>query len=406
MVTARKNDSVSSELVIYIAPDCTDAAVYKRAHGLIGCGIDLVSFSFRRSRYNSDFAPDWPDIELGFTKERKLLLRIFTLVRAVGIILMHRQVWRNAAVLYARNLDLALLTLLAKFLTGCSGKFVYEVLDIHPASLRPGWRGKIVRWLERRVLARTSLLVVSSPAFLRNYFKPVQQYSGQTFLMSNKWPARLLSNDSRKLEYNMNSSRQKWTIGWFGNIRCEASLVALRKLADAYPDKVEVVIRGCLSLMDQTFFQNTIRDCKNIIYEGEYSAPRDLAEIYARIHFNWCIDLGGGNNSTWLLPNRIYEGGYFGIPAIAISSHETGTYVQKQGLGIVLESLDSDCLSEKICNMTNQDYVDLRTSIEELPAGLFVDDGDFGELTRRLFIGRQLKSSSLKSDSYAHVSRG
>jgi succinoglycan biosynthesis protein ExoL len=346
--------------------------------------MDLVSFSFRRTRYNVDFVPDWPNIELGITTERRLLTRVFVFLRSLWVIYGHRRTWRAATLLYARNLDLALLTLIAKAMTRCRAPFVYEVLDIHPATTNRGIRAVFLRWLERRVLARCQLLVVSSPAFLRNYFHPMQGYRGESLLLENKWPSAQMSALTRKTPYELTEHEPIWTIGWFGNIRCPESLEILTELADAHPERVRIYIRGYASLLGDQKLTNVIRHRDNMIFEGEYCAPGELLAIYSKVHFNWCVDLCGGENSLWLLPNRLYEGGYFGIPALAIASHETGRVVRDRQLGIVLETPVAEHLGNVLSRMTRADYARLRGRIESLPVTNFVDDGDLAQLMRTM----------------------
>ena len=370
--------------VVYVTPDCTDSAVQKRAHGFVSVGMRLVSFSFRRTRYNVDFVPDWPNIELGITTERRLLTRVFVFLRSLWVIHDHRRTWREATMLYARNLDLALLALTAKAITRSPAPFVYEVLDIHPATTKRGIRGALLRWLERRVLARSQLLVVSSPAFLRNYFLPTQRYQGKSFLLENKWPSAAMSALTKKIPYELSEQEPKWSIGWFGNIRCPQSLEILTELADALPQRVRIYIRGCASLLGERKLMDVIGDRENMIFEGEYCAPRDLPAIYSKVHFNWCADFCGGKNSLWLLPNRLYEGGYFGIPALAIGSHETGRVVQQRQLGISLETPVAEHLCDVLSKMTFDQYVRLRRRIESLPETSFVDHGDLGRLVRTM----------------------
>ncbi len=368
--------------LIYLSPDCTDSAVQKRVHGFLSEGIDLVSFSFRRARYNVDYVPDWPNVELGITTERRLLARLFVFLRALWVIYCHRRPWRSASVLYARNLDMALLALIGKAITRCPASFVYEILDIHPATTKPGIRGVFLRWLERRVLNRSQLLVVSSPAFLQNYFHPVQGFTGKSFVLENKWPSEEMSNLPREIPCELNGAEPKWTIGWFGNIRCPKSLELLTELADALPERVRIYIRGCASLMGKQKLMDVIRDRENMVFEGEYCAPRELPAIYSNVHFNWCVDLCGGKNSLWLLPNRMYEGGYFGIPALAIAGYETGRIVRQRKLGISLDGPDVEELGEILSNMTREDYERLRRRIQSLPVANFVDHGDLAQLMR------------------------
>ena len=155
-------------------------------------------------------------------------------------------------------------------------------------------------------------------------------------------------------------------------------------MADAFPDRVRIYIRGYASLLGDQKLKNVIRHRDNVIFEGEYCAPEELRAIYSKVHFNWCVDLCGGENSRWLLPNRLYEGGYFGIPALAIGSHETGRVVRNRQLGIVLETPIAEHLGDILLNMTPSDYARLRQGIESLPAANFVDNGDLAQLMRTM----------------------
>jgi succinoglycan biosynthesis protein ExoL len=371
---------VQSQRVVYLAPDCTDSAVKRRARAILGCGHELVSFSFRRDRYNVGVQPDWPNIELGKSTERRLLSRVMLCVHACWTIFRNRRIWREATVIYARNLDLALLACVGRWIFGCRAPLVYEVLDAHPLLTRRGARGAILRWLERRVLKRCWLLVVSSPAYLREYFSPRQGYTGRTFLLENKWPHESVFAGQRKLSCHVAESAPVWTIGWFGNLRCRQSLRILTELADALPDRVRIYMRGCASLLGDGTLQRAIAGRPNMVFDGEYTAPDDFPAIYAPVHFNWCVDLAGGDNSCWLLPNRLYEGGFFGVPALAVADHETGRVVRDRGLGIALELPLSDHLRQLLLNLTRDDYLRLRGKIEALPAAWFVDEGDTARL--------------------------
>ena len=117
--------------------------------------------------------------------------------------------------LYVRNLDLALLAWVATLLTRSRAPLVYEVLDVHPGLTKQGLRGAILRWLERRILKRCELLVVSSPAFLNNYYRPVQGYKADAFLLENKWPRERFCVQPRKIPCDFAEGHPVWTIGWF-----------------------------------------------------------------------------------------------------------------------------------------------------------------------------------------------
>ncbi|MEG7700648.1 glycosyl transferase family 1, partial [Listeria monocytogenes] len=85
--------------------------------------------------------------------------------------------WRDlraADVVYVRNLDMALVAWASARLAGSRAPLVYEVLDIQRLMVRPDWVGRIARAVERWILGRSALLVVSSPDFVSRYFAPVQ----------------------------------------------------------------------------------------------------------------------------------------------------------------------------------------------------------------------------------------
>jgi hypothetical protein len=275
---------------------------------------------------------------------------------------------------------LALLACVGRLISGSRAPLIYEVLDVHPLLTRHGARGAVLRWLERRVLNRCSLLVVSSPAYLREYFLPWQGYTGRAFLLENTWPKDNVFAGPRKLPCQVAEPVPVWTIGWFGNLRCRQSLQVLTDLADSLPDRVRIYMRGCASLLGDGTLQRAIAERPNMVFEGEYTAPDDFPAIYACVHFNWCVDLAGGDNSRWLLPNRLYEGGYFGVPALAVADHETGRVVRDRGLGISLELPLSEHLRQLLRNLTREDYLRLRGKMEALPASWFVDDGDTARL--------------------------
>jgi succinoglycan biosynthesis protein ExoL len=156
----------------------------------------------------------------------------------------------------------------------------------------------------------------------------------------------------------------------------------LTELADSLTDRVRIYLRGSVSLLGEESLQRAINGRANVVFEGEYDAPKDLPLIYSKVHFNWCADFSGGENSLWLLPNRLYEGGYFGLPAIAIADHETGRVVRERGLGMTLEPPFASCLKDMLSEMTIEQYRQLRQRIEAMPASYFVDTGDMAEMMR------------------------
>jgi succinoglycan biosynthesis protein ExoL len=92
-------------------------------------------------------------------------------------------------------------------------------------------------------------------------------------------------------------------------------------------------------------------------YFGPYRYPDDLATIYGRVHFVWAIDFfEAGLNSAWLLPNRLYEGGYCRRVPIALASVETGRWLARHNLGFLLADNLEPAAEALLTGMTPVQY--------------------------------------------------
>ena len=88
--------------------------------------------------------------------------------------------------------------------------------------------------------------------------------------------------------------------------------------------KFEIVMHGMPALTEIPDFHHRIQGLTNVDYHGRYRAPEDLARIYAGLDLVWAGDfMEAGYNSVWLLPNRLYEGGYYAVPPIAPAGTQT-----------------------------------------------------------------------------------
>jgi len=151
-------------------------------------------------------------------------------------------------------------------------------------------------------------------------------------------------------------------------IRCTRSLRLLIELTQQSEGTVEVVIRG--KPLKHLFgdFEKAIRDVPGIKFLGPYRNPQDLQNIYRNVHFNWAIDMfEEGLNSSWLLPNRLYEGGLYRAVPMALVSVETGRLLKKLGVGVLLTDPLVLSLRDFFGTLTPEKYHDLKTGILSLP---------------------------------------
>lgn len=369
----------------YFGQDITDYGVLRRIAGFEAAGVRVLACTFWRHRDNCKKLPDRADILLGETADGDHLGRLWQLVGATRVIWSRRRQLSPATVFYVRNLDMAVLGWFAQTVSRSKSQFVYEVLDVHPRMLGKGVLARLLRWAERRVLAHAQLLVVSSPGYINHYFVPAQRYGGKWFLLENKLVAATLREDGPyvrgKAKQKLDAIKgQRLIIGWFGKLRCSRSLSMLARLCEALPEKVMVYARGYPTSIDPGIFHKVISQHPNLIFDGEFSFG-ELPDIYDAVDFVWNFDyfLAGGT-SDWLLSNRIYQSGFFGVPALASSRTQTGRRIEELGMGWTFSEPVEQHLSDFLDRVTPQELSAMKAHMASLPRNLFCDENDVRRL--------------------------
>lgn len=374
--------------VIYFGPDCTDRAVIKRIEQFEAQGYQVIGVTFRRIGYSLSSPPHWMNIHLGTLEHKRYLRRSFILFRSFWRLFRQRGKFRNATFFYARNLDNALLALFARWVSGTNKPFVYEVLDIRPICLAPGLAGGLFRRIERLVLQKCKLLVVSSPSYVQEYFGARLNYHGPWFLLENKMPKSLATCPAIKtfsISRSPISSDGRWVIGWFGLFKCQESWDLLKNLAVALPDRIKILLRGIPRNIDREDIFLQLKILPNITFGGEYRNPDDLPAMYASVDLVWNINISGGNkNSRWCLSNRSYEAGCYLKPVLSRRDDTGGNFVIRHNLGWVFDEPIAENLRDFFINLSVDEYIAKRQAVEAAPRSLFVETDDIERLCRTI----------------------
>jgi succinoglycan biosynthesis protein ExoL len=399
-VTARR-DATTRKAVALFAPDLTDISTIKRAQAFLDHGFELMVFGFRRARYNRDYTPSWPHVELGRTEDGRYWVRLYALAVAVRRVLAERHFLGRASVNYARNVDQLLLALMAGRLFRSKASIVYEVLDVQPTLLRRGLLGRALRLIERLCLAHVDLLVVSSPAFVLNYYEPVQRYRGKWYLLENKLypptlPIATNSQATPTVSRNARSNGYKWVVGYFGLIRGRQTFDLMSRLAERFRHEILFTIRGVFTTIERDAFLAMVQRNRNMVYDGDYVSPRDLERIYRDIDFAWAIDLENvEHNSRWLLPCRFYEAGLFGVPCLAAREFEVGRLIDRLGVGWTFPAPLEVSLEAFFSSVTPAEHAEKRRKLADLPRSTFIADQDMSWLCRLLETDRAMDGTEL-----------
>jgi hypothetical protein len=335
--------------IAYLAWDLCDAATERRAQMLRAGGAELAVAGFRRRDQAPPRLAGAPAVDLGRTFDGRLAHRAALVALRSAQAGALREVVTGADVVMARNLEMLAIAAAARRAHAPAAKLVYECLDIHRLMCGGGPLSIGLRALEAALLRPCSAVVVSAPAFVSEYFEKQHDRLPQMMLVENK----LLMPAARPAPARREGP--PWRIGWFGNVRCRKSVALLKEIVQRSRGAVQVVIRGRPSAHTLPDLEALIADTPGIHFGGAYRQS-DLAEIYGAVHFAWSIDFTDeGLNSSWLLPNRIYEGSFFNTPSIGLRASAIGAWLADKGAGIRVDDPVSDTL-RALTSLTAQDY--------------------------------------------------
>ena len=132
---------------------------------------------------------------------------------------------------------------------------------------------------------------------------------------------------------------EPWKIGWFGALRCRKSLELLAEFTRAMDGRFEIVLRGRPAYSEFDDFDGFVATEPYHALRTAPTATRRISPaIYGEVHFSWAIDFfEEGLNSSWLLPNRLYEGCRYGAVPIAMRQTETGRFLAERHIGLLLD---------------------------------------------------------------------
>jgi len=369
-----KNSGSCQIRLAFFGHNRKDAAVVRRALAFSRAGVEVAGVTYRRDGEPSLPAPEWNRIDLGYVEHCRHAKRIVTHIRAIWRILIHRPQLRRMDIFYARNLDMLILSLFAQpVLTGDRPILVYECLDVHDALTRAGLKAALLRWIERRMLSRIDLLVVSSPGFLREYFIPYQKFREPSYVLENKLyldGTTVPRPDSRTISEN---GSERLVIAWVGILRCQRTLDLLKQLAATAGEAILIRLHGIVSDFLISDFQSQIEHYSNIVYAGPYRYPEGLPDAYAGADLVWAQELSwSGHNSDWLIPNRVYEASYFGTLSLAVQGTQTARIVTERDLGYVLKDSQPETLVDFINSTDRREIARRRRALLARPSSEFV----------------------------------
>lgn len=357
LVCRRLNQAVGIVRLAYFVHNLNDPAVARRIQMLTlgGCD-DVVVLGFRRGGDKISNIAGAPVVELGVTRDGSFKDRMLTVAAAAARLGYYRDLLSDCTVMMGRTLEGGALASMARDRFAPGARLAYECLDVHRLSIS-GRAAPLLRGLEARLLARSNLLIVSSPAYERFYFRKYFNKLPPILLIENKVLEGDVALDGGRSERPVGPP---WRIGWFGALRCRESLHMLARLADRLEGRIEVIIRGTPSDREMPDFGDVVNASPYLTFLGRYDRTRDLSTIYSDVHFAWSIDrFEKGGNGDWALSNRLYEGGVNGAVLIAERQVAMGEWLDQHGTGLLVGSSIEDELAGFFRSLDFTTYTEL-----------------------------------------------
>ncbi len=368
--------------VTFLLPNATQPRFYKRVDEFSKLGAALKIYAFKRKYYDNKNLK-YQFESLGKISHGNYYHRIFPLLMAA--MKLRREIGRYD-VIYVFGLDMLFLSYLIDFLSFRRREIVYELGDIREAMTEKSFKAIMLRFFERKLIKNVFLIVVTSQAFVKEYFKKIQKVKTKHYyVVENKIQKKeaLLSLS----EPISDKERGSITIGYFGLLRCPRSWEILKKVSENGKGKFKLSVRGIpfgpLESIDGDFQGNGM-----ISYGGAYEAPQDLPKMYNEVDLVWaCYPFSSEEtgNHIWARTNRFYEACFFKKPMIVQSGGEDAKSVMKLGIGEAFDLSDVDSVVEKILNIKHDDIEIWKYQIENIPERIFHYTDEHEELFNVLF---------------------
>jgi hypothetical protein len=395
MMQRRAADPVgSARRLVYVVYNVDDPAVHRRIRTVRRGGFDdIVVVGFRRGAEPLGEIEGAPVVDLGRNADGELARRAVALAMT-RLRLRWGARLGGAAVVMARSLEALVLAEAFRRRFAPGARLVYESLDVHRAQIGAGPAARALRGVEGRLLRRCQLLVTSSPTFVDEYFSTLGTSLPPVLIQENKvLAAELDPGVVARLHEDRSSFRPPdgppWRIGWFGQMRCDASLDLLAGLCRAFPGQFEVVIRGQPIAALAGRLVATAAATPGMEFLGAYDRSTDLAAIHADVHFCWAFDrYNSGSNSDWALLTRLYEAGLFGCVLLAQAGVATGEWLAARGVGVLLEEPHDASLHAWARGLVPDSYETARKAMTEVPLRDFLDTDDDAVAFVEALLGR------------------
>lgn len=367
--------------LLYLLPVRSQPRFWKRVQKMQEAGVGAHCLYFDRNYHNTRYEYESSQC-IGRLQHGNYASRMVVLMRSAFIV---RRCLSHMDGLYAFGLDMALLGLLAKLGTG--KPLVYEIGDIRKWQISDGIIGKLFRIVERWLVGRASVVVVTAQGYADEYYiRRIGTPSDKVRVIEN----RLTLSPEERPNRNFLQTRDtpRLAIGYFGLLRCRWSCETLKEIVLQANGRINVEIHGYPFGVD---IENEVRGLAGIRFHGAYQSPDDLRDLYDSVDIVFACypapeDYGKAGNWVWARTNRFYESCYFKRPMIGLAKSDEGHVILKQAIGFVVEPGEPRNVAGKIIEaLSQQGMSNWQANVASLPDEICVYTNEHENLVNAIW---------------------
>lgn len=317
--------------------------------------------------------PNWPVAILGHTQNESYLKRLPKLLGAIPKV---RAAVKRSQLVYAYNADMVLLAWIAGL--GLRRPIALNVMYLQPIQIASGWRGKLARAIDRFVVGRCHLLVLTSSGLYR-YFRGWLKTRCPGLVIEMKIEPSRVKGSMR--ENGVPLLDRPLVIGWFGILRDQWSLEFLERLNRLSNGRFEILLAGIVSPKLRGF-DRVLESNPGIKFLDAFRHPEDLAELYGNVDMVLAC-LSADIPGCWLRSTRYYEACFFQKPLI-VRPGEDAPEVEKHQIGVVLDESSPAEAAKTFSAVTSGHWLRWRTNMAALPPNHYLFTDEASQLSRAL----------------------
>jgi len=252
----------------------------------------------------------------------KVSLAGYGLRRCIELVRLIKTFKKIFAAKMERSFDLYVDSLDLLFLGLCCVRryeiyYRLEIKDLHSLQLRKGFLSIVLRAVEKRMLQKVSMLVLTSQEYYNIYYKKI--YKNRVEFVEN-WP-----DHSVWRGFTKKPREHTFVIGYIGCVRYMRCVYALVDAVIQLREKgLNVVVKfaGGGALKD---LREYIGNRSGFEILGPFNYSKDIKDLYADVNLNFAVYDNRVKNVKYAMPNKYYETILAHIPILVAE----GTFLER-----------------------------------------------------------------------------